>query len=76
MNLLLNVKNGQNFCLEDVPTDIFERICDKTKYYPNVDDFGRDCGAAYIVVQVKSLKTGKLKDIRYPSTIKVIPLGK
>lgn len=66
MNLLENVKNGQHFCLKAFPSKIYKRIHNLVKAE----------GHKKLVVQCRSLSTGKLIDVEDPHQVQVIPLGK
>jgi len=76
MNLFSHVKNGQFFCLEQEPSTIGIRICDRIKLFTEFNEFGY--AKQQIVVQVKWLSNNKIKDISAFNARKlvVIPLGK
>jgi len=68
---LINVKNGQHFCLPHDPCQIFKRICDYTRV-------GTDWHSPTNKIQVECWDLAAGEDVIFfkPKITKVIPLGK
>ena len=73
--ILVDIKNGQHFCLEDNPKRIFQRIRERTKLYSDFDHRGFDVGETRNVVIAQCLETHSLTTFQYPRKTKVIALG-
>jgi hypothetical protein len=69
---LINVKNGQHFCLLHNPCQIYKRICDYTRIITNLQ--GNQVGRTQI--ECWDLAAGEDVTFFKPKITKVLSLGK